>query len=125
VSSQLWKQSEYALIQEGLSEDISLQTPRFVTEMKSLEHLIEGDNIHFECRLEPITDGQLAVEWFHNGEPLRSGHRHKAIHDFGFVSLDILSAYPEVDTYITVYYLFNELLLMIGFWRIHLSRKIT
>ncbi|CAG2164046.1 unnamed protein product [Oppiella nova] len=95
VSSQLWKQSEYALIQEGLSEDISLQTPRFVTEMKSLEHLIEGDNIHFECRLEPITDGQLAVEWFHNGEPLRSGHRHKAIHDFGFVSLDILSAYPE------------------------------
>ncbi|CAG2104736.1 unnamed protein product, partial [Medioppia subpectinata] len=95
VSSQLWKRQEYALIQEGLSEEVSQQTPRFVTEMKSLDHLTEGDNIHFECRLEPISDGQLTVEWLHNGQPLRSGHRHKAIHDFGFVSLDILSAYPE------------------------------
>ena len=96
VSSQAFKHSDYTLIQEGFSEDVSLQVPTFVTEIKSLDHLIEGDNIHFECRLEPTTDGQLSVEWFHNREPLRTGHRHKTIHDFGFVCLDILSAYPEV-----------------------------
>ena len=97
VSSQSMRRSDYTLIQEGLSEDVSLKAPQFVTEIKSLEHLSEGDNIHLECRLEPTTDGQLEVEWLHNGQPLRTGHRHKTIHDFGFVSLDILSAYPEVS----------------------------
>jgi len=87
---------EYPQIHEGISEDVPLQAPRFVTDIQSLENLVEGDNIHFECRLEPTTDGQLTVDWYHNGEPLRSGHRHKTIHDFGFVSLDIVSVYPEV-----------------------------
>jgi hypothetical protein len=96
MSSESLKDLEYPLLHEAIHEDVSLQTPRFITQIKPLENLVEGDNIHFECRLEPTTDGRLTVDWYHNGEPLRSGHRHKTIHDFGFVSLDILSVYPEV-----------------------------
>ena len=95
VSAQEMRQREYTMIQEGVSEGVSMDAPRFVTQLESLDHVIEGDNIHFECRLEPITDGQLGVEWLHNGQPLKTGHRHKTIHDFGFVSLDISSVYPE------------------------------
>lgn len=94
VSAQEMRLKEYTMIQEGVFEGVSMDSPRFVTDIKSMD-LIEGDNIHFESRLEPTTDGQLEVEWLHNGQPLKTGHRHKTIHDFGFVSLDISSVYPE------------------------------
>lgn len=48
-----------------------------------------------ECRLEPINDPNLRVEWFVNGMAIRSGHRFRATHDFGYVALDVLYTYPE------------------------------
>ncbi|OTF73906.1 titin-like protein [Euroglyphus maynei] len=52
----------------------------------------EGENIHFDSRIEPFGDGEMKIEWLHEHEPLRSGHRHKTINDFGYISLDIISA---------------------------------
>ncbi|VDK48698.1 unnamed protein product [Gongylonema pulchrum] len=37
----------------------------------------------------------MTVEWYHNGYPLANGHRFRKTHDFGYVSLDILYAFPE------------------------------
>lgn len=46
-------------------------------------------------QVEPINDNQLTVSWFHDGRPLANGHRFRTTHDFGYVSLDILYAFPE------------------------------
>lgn len=78
-----------------VEEESKLQAPRYITHIQSLENLIEGDSAHFECKLLPVDDPQLKVEWYHNGEPLTSGHRFKTTHDFGFVALDILYVHPE------------------------------
>lgn len=51
--------------------------------------------VHLECRLEPVNDPNLRVEWFINGKSIKTGHRFRTTHDFGFVALDILYAYPE------------------------------
>ncbi len=48
-----------------------------------------------ECRLEPVNDPNLRVEWFVNGMAIKSGHRFRATHDFGYVALDVLYTYPE------------------------------
>lgn len=47
--------------------------PRFLTRPKNLENLKEGQLAHFECKLEPVTDSNLKVEWFKNGRPVTVG----------------------------------------------------
>lgn len=63
--------------------------PRFLTKPKDL-NLKEQMRAHFECKLEPINDANLTVEWFKDGQPLQCGSRFKPIFDFGYVALDIL-----------------------------------
>ncbi|XP_055379031.1 titin isoform X2 [Condylostylus longicornis] len=71
------------------------QKPVFLTPLTSLEHLKEGDHAHLECRVEPINDPNLKIEWFINGKAIRAGHRFRTTHDFGYVALDILYVYGE------------------------------
>lgn len=71
------------------------QKPIFLTPLVSLENLTEGDHAHLECRVEPINDPNLKIEWFVNGKAIRTGHRFRTTHDFGYVALDILYSYGE------------------------------
>jgi titin len=57
--------------------------------------MTEGEPIHFECQVEPKIDPNLRIQWFHNGKLLSTGHRFRTNYDFGFVSMDIMYAYPE------------------------------
>ena len=50
----------------------------------------EGKNVHLECRLEPMGDPTMRVEWFFNGKPITVGSRFKSYFDFGFVALDVI-----------------------------------
>ncbi|EYC08130.1 hypothetical protein Y032_0067g131 [Ancylostoma ceylanicum] len=63
--------------------------------VETIDHTLEGDSIHLECRVTPINDPQLKVQWYRNGAPLPEASRFKPLYEFGFVSLDILYAYPE------------------------------
>ncbi|XP_075588793.1 LOW QUALITY PROTEIN: titin-like [Dermatophagoides farinae] len=69
-----------------------LMAPHFTKSLVEKIIINEGENIHFDSRIEPFGDGEMKIEWLHNQEPLRSGHRHKTINDFGYISLDIISA---------------------------------
>merc|ERR1719232_1940806 len=75
-------------------EEQTTQAPVFTSSMKSIE-VKEGQRAHFECRIIPVSDPTLKVEWLHNGVPLKQGTRFREGHDFGFVSLDIMHVYPE------------------------------
>ncbi|KJH46031.1 immunoglobulin I-set domain protein [Dictyocaulus viviparus] len=63
--------------------------------VEHIDSTLEGDSIHLECRVIPINDPRLKVQWYRNGEPLPEASRFKTLFEFGFVSLDILYAYPE------------------------------
>ncbi|ETN87097.1 hypothetical protein NECAME_01255 [Necator americanus] len=63
--------------------------------VETIDQTLEGDSVHLECRVTPINDPQLKVEWYRNGAPLPEASRFKPLFEFGFVSLDILYAYPE------------------------------
>lgn len=78
-----------------LVDEIMTEKPRFVTKPKSLENTLESQHVHFECKLEPVTDSNLKVEWFKNGRPVIIGHRFRPIHDFGYVALDIVDLIAE------------------------------
>lgn len=69
--------------------------PRFVSKLRGTTQLIEGDNAHLECQIEPINDPDLVVEILHNAQPLKTGSRFRVLSDFGYVALDIASIYPE------------------------------
>ena len=62
--------------------------PKFVTQIADVE-VKEGQPAHFDCRVEPIGDGSMKIEWFHDDQPLALGSRIHTISDFGFVVLDI------------------------------------
>lgn len=84
----------YSRPQKQESEPVG-QKPIFLTPLTSLEHLKEGDHAHLECRVEPINDPNLRIEWFVNGKAIRAGHRFRTTHDFGYVALDVLYVYGE------------------------------
>ena len=79
---------------QKIQEDTPMEAPRFVTQITEAA-IEEGETAHFECRLEPKNDANMRVDWYHNGRPLPSGHRFRTCYELGFVSLDILYAYPE------------------------------
>ncbi|KAF0303161.1 Titin [Amphibalanus amphitrite] len=69
--------------------------PRFVTELKNQDELYEGAAAHFDCRLEPVGDPSMRIEWFFNGRPLDTGSRMHFMDDFGFIVLDIDWTFPR------------------------------
>lgn len=40
---------------------------------QDLPNLNEGEPAHFECRVEPVGDASMKIEWFHNGRLLDTG----------------------------------------------------
>ncbi|XP_035212215.1 LOW QUALITY PROTEIN: titin-like, partial [Stegodyphus dumicola] len=74
---------------------IPVSRPIFLTPLKSQENIKEGQPVHLECKLEPVNDPKLKVEWYVNGIEIKAGHRFRTIHDFGYVALDILYSYAE------------------------------
>jgi hypothetical protein len=79
---------------EDIDEIVAIR-PRFLSKPKPLEGLREGQNAHFECKLEPVQDPNLKVEWFKNNCPVTIGSRFRPIHDFGYVALDIIGLIAE------------------------------
>uniref|UniRef100_A0A8C9Z9M9 Ig-like domain-containing protein n=1 Tax=Sander lucioperca TaxID=283035 RepID=A0A8C9Z9M9_SANLU len=56
---------------------------------------------HFECRLTPIGDPNMAVEWLHDGKPLEAANRLRMVNEFGYCSLDYEAAYARDSGVIT------------------------
>ncbi|CAB4067573.1 TTN [Lepeophtheirus salmonis] len=75
--------------------DAQYTKPVFTTPLNNADAVPEQAHVHLECRLEPVNDPNLIVEWFVGGKAIRTGHRFRMTHDFGYVALDILYAYPE------------------------------
>jgi hypothetical protein len=57
--------------------------------MKSVE-LKEGQKAHFECRIIPVSDPTLKVQWLHNGVPVKQGANRFIKYFCTNVNFDIL-----------------------------------
>lgn len=75
--------------------DKIIQRVRVRGEKKKSGLLQQGDSIHMECRISPINDSKLTVNWLKDDKPLAEASRFKPSYEFGFVTLDILYALPE------------------------------
>lgn len=74
-------------------EDEEANPPRFTVDITDNLDVIEGGPLHFDCRVEPIGDPTMRIDWFHNGRPLATGSRVHQLNDFGFVALDLDYSY--------------------------------
>lgn len=71
------------------------EKPFFTQILNGPTELWEGQHAHFEARVVPVGDPNLRFEWYVNGVELKLGSRFKVTHDFGFVTLDIMSTVPN------------------------------
>ena len=69
--------------------------PRFMSQLKGTNVILEGQKAHFECRIEPQNDPKLKVQWLFNGNVLSASSRIQTFHDFGYVALDIHNVKKE------------------------------
>lgn len=61
-----------------------VEPPQFVMPLlPEIPSVQEGDTVHMECRVTPITDPKLQVSWYFNGQPLVNASRFKTLHEFG------------------------------------------
>ncbi|OCT61204.1 hypothetical protein XELAEV_18047227mg [Xenopus laevis] len=70
------------------------QKPFFKKKLTSVRLKRFGPS-HFECRLTPIGDPTMVVEWLHDGKPLAAANRLRMVNEFGYCSLDYEIAYPR------------------------------
>lgn len=81
--------------EEILTEEETPNPPKFIVEIKDNVDVPEGGPIHFDCRVEPIHDPTMRIDWFHNGRPFATGSRVHQLNDFGFIALDIDYSYTR------------------------------
>lgn len=56
-----------------MSEEVrTFQRPVFTQPLQNLDNLTENETAHFECRLIPVGDPNLKVEWFRNEKPIET-----------------------------------------------------
>lgn len=55
-----------------VEESRTFQRPVFTQPLQNLDNLTEGETAHFECRLIPVGDPKLKVEWFRNEKPIET-----------------------------------------------------
>jgi len=77
---------------EPVEPAVQSHAPYFTQPLNFNPLVNEGDHVTLQCRIQPENDPRLTVEFLHNNQPLASGHRTKLVHNFGFISLDILDA---------------------------------
>ena len=82
LEERMWKREDIS------QEEMESKAPVFVTKPRDVT-CYEGQPAHFDCRVEPIGDGSMRVDWYHDDKPIQIGSRIHTINDFGFVVLDI------------------------------------
>ena len=88
--------SARARLSAGPGEPLSLsEKPHFVSDLQPEFHVFGTEPLHLNCAVEPKTDSELRIDWYHNGLPLNTGSRVQANIDFGFVSLTISDVSPR------------------------------
>nr|XP_023862865.1 titin-like isoform X2 [Salvelinus alpinus] len=76
------------------------QKPQFKKKLTSVR-LKHSGVVHFECRLTPIGDPTMVVEWLLDGKPLAAANRLRMVNEFGYCSLDFEVAYARDSGVIT------------------------
>ena len=66
---------------------------RHLTQPKNV--FVERSNLHLEGKLFYLSEYNLQINCFHNGKPLKVGHRFSLRFDFNCISLDILDLQVE------------------------------
>lgn len=75
--------------EEVAVDDDTPNPPKFLIEIKDNIDIPEGGPLHFDCRVEPIHDPSMRIDWYHNGRPFATGSRVHMLNDFGFIALDM------------------------------------
>ncbi|KPP64347.1 titin-like, partial [Scleropages formosus] len=76
------------------------QKPHFKKKLSSVR-LKRFGPVHFDCRLTPIGDPTMTVEWLQDGQPLAAANRLRMTNEFGYCSLDYEVAYSRDSGVIT------------------------
>ena len=79
---------------EDLYDATKQQKPVFRQKIESVKTTTIG-HAHFECRLVPIGDPTMKVQWLLDDKPLEYANRIQTMFEFGYTSLDITSCYPR------------------------------
>ena len=66
----------------------NITAPYFVVDLPMECHLT-NNTLQLNCQVEPKSDANLKIDWFHNGEPLSTGSRVRPAIEFGHVQLTI------------------------------------
>uniref|UniRef100_A0A3P9PZS5 Ig-like domain-containing protein n=1 Tax=Poecilia reticulata TaxID=8081 RepID=A0A3P9PZS5_POERE len=76
--------------------------PQFVEKLKNIT-VKQGTLVELavKCRLTPIGDPTMVVDWLHDGKPLAAANRLRMVNEFGYCSLDYEAAYARDSGVIT------------------------
>lgn len=88
-----FKRSDY-------TEPITKQRPMFTQPLQNIDFINEGKTAHFECRLIPIGNSSMTVEWFRNEKPLETSKIKKEyLNIYIYTYYDLIKSYFRFKNY--------------------------
>ena len=82
-------------LKDGPGDSGASEKPHFVSDLQPEFQVFGEEPLQLDCVVEPKTDPELRIDWYHNGLPLNTGSRVKPSIDFGMVSLTISDVSPR------------------------------
>ena len=71
------------------------QKPSFTQPLQNLQDIPEGESALLECRVIPVNDPNLRLEWYFNEKPLQQSNRFVMTKDFGNISMLLTTVYAH------------------------------
>lgn len=81
--------------QPALPEPPTFQKPVFTEPLQNVDNVPEGEPIQLTCRLIPVKDPKLRLEWYFNDKPLALSNRIMMHQDFGNIVLSFTSTFDH------------------------------
>ena len=91
-----------------ISEAATRQRPVFTQPLQNIDAIAEGATAHFECRLIPVGDPTLKVEWFRNEKQLEDSEYFYYIQDT--LSQVNFECFTDLANYIFTNYYPNQVI---------------
>lgn len=58
------RELETVEVKQEVEKEVVHQKPVFLTPLNNLDLVKEAEHAHLECRVEPINDANLKIEWY-------------------------------------------------------------
>src|SRR5205814_3122007 len=87
------QEMESKQVERPPSPEMKFTKPNFTQPLQNFDNLGEGSSVRLQCRLEPVGDPTMRIQWLRNGQPIPQGDTTFSVLNVFAFSFDTFKTY--------------------------------